>query len=49
MGGELTMRKRAMGLDLTIRKRAICLEFTMRKSDGVRVHHNKERWGECSP
>ena len=21
----------------------------MRKSDGVRVHHKKERWGENSP
>ena len=24
-------------------------EFTMRKSEGVRDHHEKERWGESSP
>ena len=24
-------------------------EFIMRRSDGVRLHHNKERLGESSP
>ena len=28
---------------------AMGLEFTMRKSDGERVYHKKERWGESSP
>ena len=40
------MRKRAMGCELTMRKGAMGLKFTMRKSDGVRVHHKKERYGE---
>ena len=43
------MRKRAMGCELTMRKGAMGLKFTMRKSDGVRVHHKKERYGESSP
>ena len=25
------------------------LEFIMRKSDGMRVHHKEEQWGESSP
>ena len=32
-----------------MRKRAMGGEFTIRKSDGRRVHHEKERWGETSP
>ena len=32
-----------------MRKSVMGLEFTKRKSDGVRVHQKKERWGESSP
>ena len=31
---------------MTIRKRAMGSEFTITESDGLRVHHEKERWGE---
>ena len=43
------MRERAKGLEFTMRKRdGVRLKFE-RKSDGVRVHHEKERWVESSP
>ena len=29
-----------------MRERAMGLKSTIRKSDGVRVNHEKERWGE---
>ena len=32
-----------------MRKRAMGLEFTMRKSNRVRIHDEKERWGKSSP
>ena len=31
-----------------MRKRAMGWELIIRKSHGVRVHHEKERWGESS-
>ena len=32
-----------------MREKAMGWEFIMRKSDGMRVHHKEERWGEISP
>ena len=49
MGLEFTMRKRLMGSEFTTRKKAMRKEFTTKISDGVRVHHEKEQWGESSP
>ena len=36
------MNERAMRGELTRRKRAMGWEFIIRKSDGVRLHHEKE-------
>ena len=38
-----------MGSELTMRKRAMKLELSIIKSDGVSVHHQRERWGDSSP
>ena len=35
---------------MTMRKRPIGIRFNHeKKSDGVRIHKEKERWGESSP
>ena len=38
-----------MGLEFTIRKSDGVKGHNERKSDWVRVHHEKEPWGESSP
>ena len=38
-----------MGLEITIRKSDGVKVHNEIKSDWVRVHHEKERWGESSP
>ena len=43
------MRKRAMGGEFTIKKSDGGRVHYERKRAGVRVDHEKERWGENSP
>ena len=42
------MRKRAMGLEFTMRKSDRGGVPHEKKSDGVRLHHERKRWGESS-
>ena len=41
--------EKAMGLEVTMRKRDRVRVHHERKSDGVRLYHQEEQWGESSP
>ena len=45
-GLRVHQKNRAMGGDFTKRKRDGVRVHQGKKSDGVRVQHEKERWGE---
>ena len=47
-GARVDHEKKSDRVTVHIRKRAMELELTIRKIDGVRLHHERERWGENS-
>ena len=48
-GGELTMRKRAIRVDHVKESNAVRVHHKRKSDVGVRVDHEKDRWGESSP